>query len=308
MKIKFFIIVAILTMLIIPTISAEKSINEIMVNIDEYSYLVIGENALGGDISAAGHIKTGISNNNYVDLETVLEGEIGNSLSKILLGPPCGSEYMEEALGYPCDNWPYDEGHAIIKVNGNDLIVTGTEPNDRRRAALILENYPDYQELKDHSFILVVGNSLSVSELTIEKAKLEEEFVCGDGICEIGENFFCFPDCQKKSCYDICQEENYTISFCRKIPTNPNVEICEIGEINKGMKYCTNQRSCCCKNEEKPEIEIPQVPEPTINDTKEEIKPNFLSRLTETGTVKLVVMGAIVLLTIILLIGFALNG
>ncbi|MBT3866008.1 hypothetical protein HOF78_02810 [Candidatus Woesearchaeota archaeon] len=287
-------------LILVPTASA-ATVMDIMENTDEYYYLVLGDNSLGGDISSATEIVLGLLKHNLLDVKTVLEGEISVSLPQILVGPPCGSDYMKEVLGYDCDLWPYEEGQAIIKVDGNNLIVTGTTPDDRRRAGLILKNYPDYPLLDEHSFILVSGMSLEPANLDLEKAKEESEFICGDGVCDPGETFLCFPDCNKKSCFEICNEEGFGEAFCRDVPTNPNVNICQDGEVNKGFQYCTSEKSCCCEpktTEESVPIQVPQQ----LTVDKESFIDSFLKGEAAglIVTMSLIIVGFIILLAFIL--------
>jgi hypothetical protein len=243
-KIIFLICILILTF---PTVNAAKSVFDIMDNVDDFYYLVLTQEAVGGDTAAATKIALSFLTNKDLKINTVIEGEISENLPRILIGPQCGSEYLENLFDFSCEEWPYEEGQALIKVDGNNLIITGTTSNDRRRAGIILSNYEDYNIFKENSFVLVTGTTLEPAEINLTKAKAKTEFICGDGICDPGEAYLCNPDCNKNTCFDICNEEGYTEAFCRDIPTNPNLEICEDSEINKGMKYCTNSKSCCCK-------------------------------------------------------------
>ncbi len=301
---KKLLILFLAVFLVSQLVSAEKSISETLEDVDQYYYLVLAEEAVGGDTAAATDIVLGLQKHNELEIQTVLDGEISDSLPKIYVGPYCGSVYLESVFGYPCEEWPYEENQAIVKVDGNNLIITGTNPNDRRRAGIILRDYPDYQELKDYSFIVISGETLTSAELTIDKAKEENEFVCGDGICEPGESFICFPDCNKKTCNDICNEEGYVASFCREIPTNPNVNICEPGEVNKGLRYCAGDKSCCCKSETKEEI-IP-LPGPVKEKSPEELG-FFQEFFSNEDAAKNIVFGFLAVVVIILGIWFILS-
>ncbi len=288
-----------------PLANAASSVFDIMDKVDEFYYLVLTEDAVGGDTAAATEIALGLLNHNTLEIETVIEGEISENLPRIIIGPPCGSEYIEGNFAFSCEEWPYEEGQALIKVDENNILITGTTPNDRRRAGIILRDYPYQQELKDYSFILVTGDSLTSAEINLTKAKTEKEFVCGDGVCEPGEAYFCFPDCMKKTCFDICKEENFIDSFCRDIPTNPELKICKDDELNKGMKYCTGTKSCCCKikplEEENTITETPQTQESTQEETQ-----SFWSIILKEKTSTTVVIGvfAIMLLIILILGGY----
>jgi hypothetical protein len=299
------ILILILTIILISqVVLAEKSISETLEEVDQYYHLVLAEEAVGGDTAAATDIVLGLQKYNNLEINTVIDGEISNSLPKIYIGPFCGSNYLESIFGYPCEEWPYGENQAIVKVEGNNLIITGTSPTDRRRAGVILREYPDYQSLKDYSFIIISGDSLTSAELTIDKAKEENEFVCGDGICEPGESFICFPDCNKKSCNDLCNEDGYTDSYCREVPTNPNVRICESEEVNKGLKYCAGEKSCCCKSEQIEEM-LP-FNEP-INEKPHKEKSFFEEFFSNEGATKNIVFTFLVIVIVILGIWFILS-
>jgi hypothetical protein len=266
---KKIIILFLAVLLVSQLVSAEKSISETLEGVDQYYHLVLAEEAVGGDTAAATDIVLGLQKHNELEINTVIDGEISDALPKIYIGPYCGSSYLESVFGYSCEEWPYEENQAIVKVDGNNLIITGTSPTDRRMAGVILREYPDYQSLKDYSFIIILGDTLTPAELTIEEAKEEDEFICGDGVCEPGESFLCFPDCNKKTCNDICKEEGFATSYCREVPTNPNVKICEPGESNKGLRYCTGEKSCCCKPEEKEETVF--IDEPIKEEATQEL-------------------------------------
>lgn len=292
-----------LIFLAIMPLASASTITNVMEDIDEYYYLVLGDNAVGGDVSAATEIVLGLFKHNDLDVETVLEGEVSSNLPRILVGPPCGSEYMEQVLGYNCDSWPYEEGQALIKVDGNNIIVTGTTQNDRRRAGLILREYPEYSALDNHSFILVTGNSLEPANLELEKAKTESEFVCGDGVCEPGEAFLCFPDCNKKTCFTICQDEGFEEAFCRDVPSNPNVNICQDGESNKGLQYCTSEKSCCCKPKSTENIVPIQAPvqQPVVQEQ------SFLTSFLNGDSAGLIVTISLIIIGFIILLAFILT-
>ncbi len=289
-----------LLLLLIPVVSAADSINDIMQDVDEYYYIVLGDDSVGADTLSATEIALGLQkHNNQLDTPTVLEDEISPNVPRILIGPPCGSQYMESALGYSCDFWPYSEGEAIIKVYEDSIIVTGTTPNDRRRAGLILAEYPTHEILGENSFVLISGTSLDPVQLNLDVAKTEGEFVCGDGVCEPGETFLCFPDCNKKTCFDICQEEGFQESFCREVPSNPNVDICQSGEVNKGLQYCTAERSCCCKLLDSNEVLDSENEGITLNESSTN---ELVSK--EDNKIKIIVTSSIILLSVILLLAF----
>ena len=152
---KKIIILFLAVLLVSQLVSAEKSISETLEGVDQYYHLVLAEEAVGGDTAAATDIVLGLQKHNELEINTVIDGEISDALPKIYIGPYCGSSYLESVFGYSCEEWPYEENQAIVKVDGNNLIITGTSPTDRRMAGVILREYPDYQSLKDYSFIII---------------------------------------------------------------------------------------------------------------------------------------------------------
>ena len=284
-----------LFLIMVVPVSATSSIKDIMEGLDEYYYLVLAENSVGGDTSAAIDIMLGIQQINGLFIETVIEGTISENLPIIYIGP-CGDDYLSEVLEFSCEDWPYEEGQALIKVDGNNLIVTGTTPNDRRRAGMVLKNYLNYSEFEQYAFLLITGMTLNPSEFELEKAKTPDEFICGDGVCEPGEAFLCFPDCNKKSCYEICQEQGYMNSFCREIPSNPNVQICQEGEKNEGSKYCAEDKSCCCKI-----IKETINEQSSLKETTSEIiikEESFFSEISAKNIVQLLLICLVIILLI----------
>ena len=61
--------------LVILPLASAATITSVMEDIDEYYYLVLGDNAVGGDVSAATEIVLGLFKHNDLDVETVLEGK-----------------------------------------------------------------------------------------------------------------------------------------------------------------------------------------------------------------------------------------
>jgi len=273
-------------------ILAEKSITEVMEDVDEYYYIILGENTLGGSVAAATEIVLGLLNINGVEIEKAIEGEVSDSLPKIFIATPC-NEQLQEELDYNCEEWPYEEGEGIIIAKDDDIYITGTTPNDRRRAGIILNDYIGHEELSKYSFVIVQGESLEEDEISIIPGKEPSEFTCGDGVCEPGEKYLCFVDCNQQTCFQICAEQGYAKSSCREIPSNPNVEICKNNEDNKGLQYCSNERSCCCevKSEE---------PNLVINNTPQE--PEIITTDKEETSAKGIVATALILLGIIIVI------
>ena len=272
--------------------SAGTTIYDYLSDVDEFYYMVVGAQSPAGDASAGMDIALGIQNYNNLEISTVIEGTVSPNLSQILIGHPCENSL----INLPCETWPYENGTGLIKVDGNYLIISGTTVDDRRRVAKIINEYPNYPELQQNFFVLVQGNTLVAQELTVERAKSSSEFICGDDICEPGEKYVCFVDCEQKNCNDICQEQGISNSICRKI-TDPSSPICYADEINKGSKYCTQGRYCCCKTKT-----VGQIP------GEEQPKEPFQQQETENKNVenKLWVVGVISALIIFLLVGYML--
>jgi hypothetical protein len=292
-----------LLILIFPTVNAGKSVFNIMEGADKFYYLALTQEAVGGDTAAATEIALSLLKNKGLEINTVIEGEISEGLPRVLIGPPCGSTYLESIFDFSCEEWPYDEGQALIKVDGNNLIITGTTPNDRRRAGIMLGDYLDYPLFKNHSFILVTGTTLEPAEINLTQAKTKEDFVCGDGICDPGESYLCNPDCNKLTCFDVCSQEGYTEAFCREIPTNPSLNICEADEINKGMKYCANSKSCCCKSKDQEDINT-SIPITQTSTPQEEVTSFWNKVFTKENPVIILVSISFVLLITLLIFAY----
>ena len=274
-----------------------------MKSVDQYYYLILDNDAVGADTIAAAEIQSGLIEYNDINITTVLEEEVSQNVEKILISPPCG-KLIQELLGYDCDSWPYEEGEAIVIADEGNVYITGTIPNDRRRAGLILRNYPDYDILAEHSFVIIQGLSLDPDLLEIIPGKTKGEFVCGDGICDAGEKFLCYPDCGQKTCFEICSEEGYENAYCRDVPTNPNVAVCLDGEKNQGLQYCTGGKSCCCEAKETEQNKtVEKIPE-AEQKAEEKVEQGFFARLfSEENSAGSVVVVALVLVSIIIIIG-----
>jgi len=228
------------------TYAAVDSIYDYIKKIDENYVVAVGLKGAAGESFAAADIVIGLKQELYVDIEPTIETLISPKINKILVGHPCGNSLIKLS----CEKWPYEIGQAIIKIIGNDLIIAGTTVDDTRRAAKVIAHFKDYPLLKQSKFILVKGETLEIQDIEIEKAKTEREFVCGDNVCEPGEKFFCFSDCELKNCFIVCPEKGFDLSFCRDPPTNTNLPFCKEGEKNQGYGYCATGKVCCCGNEE----------------------------------------------------------
>lgn len=222
--------------------AAIDSIYEYLQRIDNGYEIVLGEKAKGGDSLAAIDVAIGVKkyNRNAPDLEAIIETNSSANESKILIGHPCDNSLIPIS----CENWPYREGEAIIRIIGNDLIIGGSTIDDTRRAAKIIGNYKNYPQLKETLSVVVTGNGFK--NLNVTKEKRNEDMECGDGICEPGESW-CHADCAKLSCFEVCEEEGYDEAACRDAKSNPNVASCLAEEYDKGKGFCATGKVCCCK-------------------------------------------------------------
>lgn len=243
---KGVLIIVCLFLLIMPTYAAVDSVYEYLKKMDGGYAVVLGAQGKSGDSFAAADIIIALKKHLALDIDPVIEDETLESVSKILIGHPCDNSFIQLS----CEQWPYDEGVAIIKVMGNDLLIAGSTVDDTRRAAKIIANFKEYEELKQAKEILVLGETLKVKDLTFQQVKKESEFTCGDQICEIGEKIFCQTDCAQLSCYQLCKNKNFIDATCRNLPSNVNVPPCSEGEATQGLGYCANQKVCCCKETE----------------------------------------------------------
>jgi len=253
------------------------SIYEYVHKIDKRIPIVVGLNASSSDSIAATKIVLKILQERNVILEVNTEDKVNLKINKILIGHPCDNHLIK----MDCIMWPYDTGQGIIKVVGNDLIVSGSTPDDTIRAALVVANYKLFSILRTTKFVLVTGNSLDLGGIEVVQAKEPNEFECGDQICEIGEKYFCYVDCAKKSCNDVCNSMGFKSSACR--PTTPIVggNSCIAGEIDKGPGYCSTGRSCCCSNVETNQgtITQPTQQEPQVKEPVQKVKKNIISKI-----------------------------
>ncbi len=239
---KLAILLAALVILSPISYAAVDSIYEYLQRVDEQHKIVLGAKAKGGDSFAAIDVALGIKkyNINRPDLESVIENEVQPKESKILIGHPCDNSLIPIS----CEEWPYNEGEAVIRVVGNDLIIAGSSLEDTRRAAKIVGNYKAYDILKETLSIIVTGEGFGKIDVTKEKSS--DEIICGDNVCEPGERL-CYIDCAKISCFDACKEEGFDQSACRDKKSNPNVPSCLGEEYNKGLGYCATGKVCCCE-------------------------------------------------------------
>ncbi len=239
----FFSVGFLLLLLITPTQAAVDSIYEYLRKMDANYEVVLGAKGKSGDSLAAADIVVALKKHLNMDIEPVIENATHVYTNKILIGHPCENSLIQLS----CEQWPYDEGVGMIKMMGNDLVITGTTMDDRRRAAKVIAYFKDYQQLKQTKELLVLGETLKREDFEFQPVKKESEFVCGDTLCEIGEKISCPADCAQISCYKLCQEKQFADAACRDPPSNVNLPFCLPDEVNQGAGYCGGEKVCCCQ-------------------------------------------------------------
>lgn len=254
------------------------SMYDYMRKIDNNYYVVVGLNGKSGDSFAAADIVVALKKELNRDIEPTIENLIHPGVNKILIGHPCDNSLIQ---GLSCEYWPYEEGVAIIKIIGNDLVIAGSTVDDTRRAAKIVAHFKEFPELKQHKEILVLGNTLDIEQLTLRQVTKEADFVCGDNICELGEKHLCAIDCAQTSCFKLCQRQGFVGASCRDPPSNPNLPFCPEGETNQGLSYCAGGKACCCKNPSPPSPEQETTPTPTVEVKEESIFTKILRWIKE---------------------------
>ena len=112
-----------------------------------------GERGRASDSLAATDIATAVLKHSEgkVKLTALLASELSGYPNMLLLGHPC----QNDAIPLSCKTWPYRPGQAVIQVDGNNLIVAGTLPEDTRFAAKVLADYTAHPELKDQSRMIL---------------------------------------------------------------------------------------------------------------------------------------------------------
>jgi len=260
-----------LLVLSIPAEAAVDSIYEYLKRVDNNYAVVVGTNGKAAESFAASDIVIGLKLALNVDLEPTIESLVSPQENKILVGHPCGNSLIK----MKCTEWPYDEGEAIIKIMDNDLVVAGTTPEDTQAAAKVVATFKGFPILKQTKAVLVRTNMLDPEQLELEIPKSEQDFVCGDGICETGEKFFCASDCQQKSCFTQCIVQGLDVAYCRDPTSHPKVPACKGTEISQGTGYCASGKICCCGTEQMiPENESIPLAMPTPEE-----EPGLLERI-----------------------------
>ncbi|MEA3379136.1 MAG: hypothetical protein U9Q69_05900 [Nanoarchaeota archaeon] len=250
-------------------------------NANGYTILV-GDDAPAADVRTTSEMVTSFHNKMSGELKYDLASQISSSTNMILLGNPCDNPKLNHYV--KCSTWPYEEGEALIKVIGSNLIIAGTTPEDTRMAAHAIIDYKRNSELNaDEIVIKGTMNSYKFTETKIardEPIEMEEkEFVCGDGICMPEEMITCKEDClEYMTCAGLCMAEGFIGGDCR----NVNREIvCGPREIKTSEGNCGEEEVCCCIPEMVDPEEFQEELEKMIGkDLKSPPKKyNFLSRL-----------------------------
>jgi len=234
------------------------SIYDYIRKIDNNYYVVVGINGKSGDSLAATDIVVALKKQLNRDIEPTYETMVNPSVNKILLGHPCDNTLIQ---GLSCEKWPYDEGLAVIKIIGNDLVLAGSTVDDTRRAAKVIAHFKDFPELKEYKELLVLGTTLEVEDIKLQPIKPFTEFICGDGLCEVGEKHLCQTNCEQVNCYTLCQVKKFGAAACRDPLSNPNLPFCLQGEANQGTGYCGEGKVCCCKEFEQDEATSQPTPD-----------------------------------------------
>lgn len=176
--------------------AASASIYSFLDNVvkDKEYVVVLGDKAPGGDSLAASDIVVGIQNyrGGTPFLEAKLASEMVNKKKMILVGHPCNNPL----ISLSCDNWPYGKDSLFLKVDGSNLIVSGTTDIDVRSVAKIVAQYRVFPYLKDSDMLLISAKGVetpktgpppkSEAELALEKAK-EQGLIAEEAIEDVLE-------------------------------------------------------------------------------------------------------------------------
>ena len=246
MKKSVFLLFIILLAAAYYVFAGTENIYDYLRKMDANYGVVLGVNGKSGDSFAAADIIIGLKKNFNLDIEPAIESNVTQNVNKLLVGHPCDNSLIKLS----CEYWPYDKGIGLIKIMDNDLVIAGTTVDDTRRAAKVIANYKNFQELKEYKEVLVFGATLNMDDIRLQPVKKQQEFVCGDNICDIGEKFDCLADCLQTSCFKICQEKNFVDASCKDLPSNPALPPCGKNEINQGFGYCAGEKICCCKEKQ----------------------------------------------------------
>lgn len=230
------------------------SIYEYLKKVDENYPIVVGDKGTSSDSIAASELVLGLLKANRISLNVKLESEVSPSVNKIIVGHPCNNNLVK----LQCDGWPFEDGEAVVKLIGNDLVIAGTDGDATINAAKIIAKYRDYGALKNFKYALISGGSIT---------GLSDNFDCGDNVCDDGEKYFCPLDCEKVDCGKKCKELGFTDSRCIQEVISAKMLSCEDTDLEIGKGFCASDEVCCCvgtKEEAKNETQVIQPSQPTI--------------------------------------------
>jgi len=169
--------------------------------------IVLGDDAPSLDTLAASEIN--LKFQQYSNLDTNLPVELA-SLTKrkdklILIGHPCDNPLISQPS---CDGWPYEKDKALIKISGDNLIISGTTPLGTSEAARMVSKYGNYNDFRNTDEFIVQlvdrpGGTVIIDEEGNEIPLINS--ICGDGICDINET--CKEDCKLENQTEEIQEK-----------------------------------------------------------------------------------------------------
>lgn len=258
--------IILLIVLFASSVYAEESIYDYIKGMDENYAVVVGSLGSSSDSVGATEIVLSLETNRFLDIQVKLETDVLPEESNVLIGHPCKNSLID----LPCDEWPYDDGQALVKVIGNHLIISGTTDQDTMYAAEIIAQYMNYPIFKETSAVIISKAFLLSLNTTLIRAKQAHEFVCGDTMCEPGEKYLCFSDCKQQTCYQVCEQNDFIDASCQKPPSNPNVAACAEGWSNRGFGYCATGKICCCEQAIKEQPAEPPSAESAPSTSEEE--------------------------------------
>jgi len=234
------------------------SIYEYLKKVDVNYPIVVGDKGTSSDSIAASELVLGLLKANRVSLNVKLESEVSPSVNKILVGHPCGNKLVK----LQCEGWPFDDEEAVVKMIGNDLVISGTDGDATINAAKIIAKYRDYGALKKFKYVLISGGSIT---------GLSDKFDCGDNACDDGEKYFCPLDCEKVDCEEKCKELGFTSSSCVQEVISAKALSCDDTGLEIGKGFCASSEICCCaganeetKKDNQNETQVIQPSQPVI--------------------------------------------
>lgn len=168
-------IIIFIFLLSIAHVLAEDNIYSFLDNVveDDDYVVVIGDSAPSIDVLAATDIAAGIQNYRKWKslLEVKLVSEVTNNNKMILVGRPCNNPLIDLS----CNDWPYEGSALFLKIDGSNLIVSGTTDNDVRSASKIIAQYQVFPYLKDSDILLISDAGIETPEVVPPPRGEEDE-------------------------------------------------------------------------------------------------------------------------------------